>query len=399
MADLDLAVVGGGIAGSTVGRIMAEHGFRVAILEQVEVFKDRVRGEVTTAWGTAEAKRVGVYDLLKETCGHELPLLDVQIDGQSVMRRDLPATTPSGTPFFAFYHPAMQETLLQAAGAAGAEVHRGVHVTGVTSGGAPAASVHSRRGSETMHARLVVAADGRPSRCRKWGNFNVEQDPDRLVVSGVLFDSMDVAQDTAAFRMNTECGQMTFWFPQQSGNVRSYVVYQADSGYRLAGKKGVPRFIEESINSGADPACYEGSSAIGPLATFNGADSWVPHPYNEGVALVGDAAAASDASWGEGLSLALLDARTLTEQLLRFDDWEVAGHAYAEIHDAKYGAVHQIEDWLTTMFMDPSPTAAAYRQQAIPLIAQDLSRMPDLFGLGPETPTDANARSRFFGED
>jgi flavin-dependent dehydrogenase len=54
MADLnhyDLAVIGGGIAGASLGRSMAEAGERVLILEGVNRFTDRVRGEGLLPWG------------------------------------------------------------------------------------------------------------------------------------------------------------------------------------------------------------------------------------------------------------------------------------------------------------------------------------------------------------
>jgi menaquinone-9 beta-reductase len=43
----------------------------------------------------------------------------------------------------------------------------------------------------------------------------------------------------------------------------------------------------------------------GPLASFEGADVWVDQPYKNGVALIGDAAAANDPCFGCGLSLTL----------------------------------------------------------------------------------------------
>jgi len=218
------------------------------------------------------------------------------------------------------------------------------------------------------------------------------------MVCGVLFDQMNVPQDTAAFRINTDKGLMTFWFPQRNGNVRTYVVYQADSDYRLSGKKDVRRFIEESINAGGRGEEYDGANAIGPLASFEGADNWVEHPYKNGVALVGDAAAASDASWGEGLSLTLRDARVLCENLLATEDWDDAGHAYAEQHDQHYKAVHTVGSWLSDVFMDASKAGIERRARVMPLIAQDMTRIPDFFALGPDTPCDEAARRRFFGE-
>lgn len=394
----DIICVGGGIAGSTVARLMAEQGKSVLVLEKVKEFKDRVRGEVTTPWGTVEAKRLGVYDLLKNTCGHELPWLSVSINGAPVIRRDTMTTTPESTPFYALSHPHMQEVLLQAAVKAGAEVHRGAQVSNINCGSPASVTVNIGKEKHTCQAQLVVGADGRSSAARKWGDFKVQQDPDRLLVCGVLFDSMNIPTDTADFRMNTEAGLMTFWFPQRNGNVRCYVVYQVSADYRISGKKDLKRFIDASIKAGAKAEEFAGAKAIGPLATFNGADNWVAHPYKEGLALIGDAAASSDAAWGEGLSLALRDARFLTEQLIKHDDWNTAGDAYAEAHDESYDAVHKIENWLTEILMDLSPEGVVRRQKAMPLLAQDPTRMPDLFCLGPEAPADEESRQRFYGE-
>ena len=73
--------------------------------------------------------------------------------------------------------------------------------------------------------------------------------------------------------------------------------------------------------------------AAGILATFDGADTWVDHPYHNGITLMGDAAASSDPTWGQGLSLTVRDARVVRDQLVADNDWDAAGHAYAAAHD------------------------------------------------------------------
>jgi 2-polyprenyl-6-methoxyphenol hydroxylase-like FAD-dependent oxidoreductase len=80
------------------------------------------------------------------------------------------------------------------------------------------------------------------------------------------------------------------------------------------------------------------------LASFNGADSWVARPYADGIALIGDAAVASDPSWGQGLALTLRDVRVLSDVLLADTDRNRAGHAYAAAHDRYYGTLHTIEN-------------------------------------------------------
>ena len=43
-------------------------------------------------------------------------------------------------------------------------------------------------------------------------------------------------------------------------------------------------------------------------------------------------------------------------------------------------------NWLSEFFMGTGPEAVARRERALPLIAEDGTRMPDLFALGPATP-------------
>jgi len=50
------------------------------------------------------------------------------------------------------------------------------------------------------------------------------------------------------------------------------------------------------------------------------------HPYRDGVALLGDAASTSDPTFGQGLSLALRDARVLRDQLLANSDGATPSH-------------------------------------------------------------------------
>ena len=141
----------------------------------------------------------------------------------------------------------------------------------------------------------------------------------------------------------------------------------------------MPRFVEESVKTGMPAEYFEGATSAGPLATFSGADSWVDHPYRNGVALIGDAAAQSDQTWGQGMALTLRDARILRDALLADDDWEAAGHAYAEEHDRQFHDLHTAESWFTGIFMEPGAEADARRAKALPQVAMDQTRIPDTF--------------------
>jgi len=124
----------------------------------------------------------------------------------------------------------------------------------------------------------------------------------------------------------------------------------------------------------------------------------VEHPYRDGVALVGDAAATTDPTYGQGLSFALRAARVLRDEFTNDSDWDAAGHRYAERHQRSFRACHMVEGWFRRLFQDPSPEAAALRTKAMPLIAEDPTRVPDHIFSGPDLPVSEHVRARLFGE-
>lgn len=396
----DIITIDGGLGGAAFAKAMAERGARVLVLERERQFRDRVRGEFLSSWGVAELRALGLYELLRGECGHELPWFDTCLWPGHLEHRDLVATTSMQASALSFYHPMMQEMLLAAATDAGAEVRRGTSVHEVRPGGLPTVVAEQNGHSEEVGARLVVGADGRTSMTRRWGSFEMEQDSPRLLIAGVLFEEMrGIPEDTGYWLLNPSLGQAVPLIPQGQGRVRAYFIYQAEAPYRLHGEQDVPRLIEASVQTGAPAEFFEGARAVGPLATFEGADRWVKHPYRMGVALIGDAAASSDPSYGQGMCLTLRDARVLRDHLLSHEDWNMAGRAYAEDHNRYYGVVHMFQHWFTQIFLETGPEAEARRARALPLIAQDGTRIPDVLFSGPEVPVNEMVRRRFFGEE
>jgi 2-polyprenyl-6-methoxyphenol hydroxylase-like FAD-dependent oxidoreductase len=395
----DIITVGGGLGGSALAKVMAEHGARVLVIEREHQFKDRVRGEWMAPWGVAEARELGIYELLRDSCGRELPWFDRYAGPTHVWRRDFLSTTLQHLPSFALYHPAMQEVLLQATAKADVEVRRGVHVRTVTPGRKPTVTVEHEGGVEEIKARLVVGVDGRSSMVRQWAGFSIHHDPEQLLIAGVLLEAMGVPEDNVFSIISIPGLGGVVLAPQGHGRVRAYLVWHKDAGYRLQGEKDLPRFIAESVKCGVPAAWYADSRLNGPLATFDGADTWVEHPYKEGVALVGDAAAANDPTYGQGLSLTVRDVRVLRDALLRYEDWDTAGHAYAAERDRYYGTIHTVTRWWTQVFYGQGPVANERRAQVLPLIMQDPTRVPDHIFSGPELPADETVRRRFFGEE
>ena len=395
----DVITVGGGLGGSALALSLARKGVRVLVLEREIKFKDRVRGEGILPWGVNEARDLGVYDLLANSCAR--PVLFWQSHAwKQRPPRDLVKTTPRGSHCLNFYHPAMQEVMLGAAEQAGATVRREVVVTGVEPGQPPKVISEYKGHRETWEARLVVGADGRSSRVRTWGGFHIEHDPECLMIAGVLLEGVQIPEEANHVFRNSSEGEGALLFPQADGRVRAYYIYRK-RGKRLglSGKKNVPRLLDGCIHTGVPAEWIQKANPAGPLAEFEGADSWTPHPYGQGVALIGAAAASNDPSWGNGLSVTLRDVRTLQQSLLADNDWDRAGDDYAAAHDQDFGVINRVNRWLTELLYEIGPEADKRRDRAFALMQEDRSRNPDYIALGLESPSDEKARKRMFGEE
>jgi menaquinone-9 beta-reductase len=395
----DLVIAGGGLGGASLAKNMAEHGAKVLVIEREREFKDRVRGECMFPWGNAEAQSLGVALALAEAGRYEIHWMDAYVGTDRVDRREIVPTTPQRLPCLACYHPAMQESLLRAAAAAGATVRRGATVREAQTGAARALVVEEDGRVERIPARLVVGAEGRSSVVRTSARFTVLRDPEDAMIAGVLLDNVSSPEDTLEVIYNFAQGQIVIVIPQGGGRTRMYVCYHDSTQARFQGNADLPRFGESCVKAGANASYFGDSRQIGPLATFSCAQSWVEHPYRDGVALLGDTATSSDPVHGQGLSLTLRDARVLRDCLLNSDDWDAAADAYAAEHDEYAGRLHQFNQWFSEMYFAMGPEADARRARAMALIAQDPTRQPDSLFCGPDLPADEAARKRFFAED
>ncbi len=393
----DVITVGGGLAGSALAKCLAERGCRVLVLERETQFRDRVRGEQMHPWGVAEARSLGLYDRLVETCGHQTRWWTTYAGGSPLRRRDL-EQTPHRAGSFNFYHPDMQETLIGMASEAGAEVRRGVSVDSVTPGSPATVTFRERGHGREIKARLVVGADGRASRVRRWAGFTVRQDPDLLTVAGALVEGAQLPPHDGVHIAGGPSGRVLI-APQRKQRARVYFIARATSGRPpLSGKSGESGFFAACRATVAPANWFDEAAVIGPLAQFNAADHWVDHPVRPGLVLLGDAAAASDPSFGCGLSLALLGVHQLRDRLLANDDWDTAAEQYARDHAESYGAVHRITSWFAELLYSIGPAADERRARVLPRLAAEPERAPDVVGLGPASPSDDAARRFLLGE-
>jgi 2-polyprenyl-6-methoxyphenol hydroxylase-like FAD-dependent oxidoreductase len=332
----DLIIVGGGIGGSALATVMAQAGRSVLLLEQSDVYEDRVRGEWIAPWGVAEVRRLGLYDLLVGAGGHHVTrhitydetLAPAEAEAQALA---LDIFAPGVPGPLCLRHPVHCQTLFDAAVGAGAKGLRGVRVIEPSGGEAP--RVIFEHDGERIEAtgRLLIGADGRTSGVREAAGVRLHQDKPHHWFAGLLVDQAP-NWDADLQAIGTEGDFAFLAFPQGDGRVRVYGGYALDQAQRFKGADGPRRFLDAFAVScaPANRGLVAGRPA-GPLFSYINADSWTDEPFAPGVVLVGDAAGWNDPIIGLGLSITYRDVRIVSDLLKGTDNWATLSFApYAE---------------------------------------------------------------------
>jgi menaquinone-9 beta-reductase len=318
----DIVIVGGGIAGSALASVAARDGLEVVVLERQERYADRVRGENLHPWGVAEARRLGLEEVLLEAGGHLVATTVDYGDGDDPDAAEGAARPVSGVvegvdAELNLAHADACEALAATATEAGATVSRGItHIT-VTPGTRPVVSYHQDGVVRQRECRLVVGADGRSSRVRRQAGIRLHHAPETHLVAGLLVDDLDHDPRRNVVGIGDDVWMVTF--PQGGGRARVYLAFGTEHPRRFAGAAGVRRFLDTAVlDAVPNREAWAEASAVGPCRTFPADDTWTDRPFAEGVVLIGDAAGYTNPLIGQGLGLALRDVRALRE-LLRED--------------------------------------------------------------------------------
>ncbi|MET1027864.1 MAG: NAD(P)/FAD-dependent oxidoreductase [Dongiaceae bacterium] len=408
--DYDLIIAGGGLAGSALAIVMARSGYRVLVVEREARFRDRIRGELLQPWGSREAKRLGLYDELVASCALEAPFWSYFTGGEFVRIRDLKATIPEGNCCLTLPHAAMQETLISSAAEAGAEILRGAALEHVAAGAPPSVSVTVDGVTRSVSSRLVVVADGRESRLRKALGFELKGNPEFILIGGMMLrgineigrriDSNDDGTTRTIHSLYDPVGlRYVIALTVADHLSRVYLIHHKDMlSRRLSGARDLAEAIGHLRATGAPEPWFEGVELAGPFGTFDGAARWVEHPYRDGVVLIGDAAGATDPTWGEGLARTLRDVRLLRDRLLSDDDWDRMADAFAQDHDAFFSSMLRLGAMRGELLFEVGPAAEMRRKRAFAAQKADPGASPDTLAYGPDAPSDDAARARYFGE-
>jgi flavin-dependent dehydrogenase len=299
VAERDLLVVGGGPAGLAVAIRARLAGLSVTLVERMRPPIDRACGEGMLPDTAAALDELGV--VVDESGRAPLHGIRYLSDGVVAEGRF------PGRPAWGVRRTALHAALVQRAGELGAELRWGTAAEALSADGV-------RAGTELLDARILVGADGRDSMMRRWAGLEATSEPPdrhgvrRHFALAPWSDLVEVYWGNEAEAYVTPVGP---------GQVCVAMLW---SGAAARFEVLLPSFPELEARLAGAPASSKdrGATHLGSRAR---------DVVQGRVALVGDAAGGVDPITGEGVSLALREARALVDAVVAGD---LASYARAQ---------------------------------------------------------------------
>jgi 2-polyprenyl-6-methoxyphenol hydroxylase-like FAD-dependent oxidoreductase len=401
MIRVDVAIVGGGVGGSTLATVLQRRGVVCAVIEREPVFRDRVRGEGLHPWGYREAVALGVESVLASAGAHQLPRWQSYYQREPVEPWRWDDDPENEYPEFSIFHPRLQHEALMAAQEAGSIVIR------------PATAKQAVRAADGWHvsveringqtveivADVLVGADGRTSVVRQLLGIETQTDPQHHRFGGMLVEGVELADD-AVHAIGFE-GGIAYLLPQGNGRARAYGGAVDRVIDRLTVDKTGGVFLD-LIRSQLPDGALANVSPAGPMAFFSNADIVPERLTGDRAVLIGDAAGSNDPSVGQGLSMTFRDIHELVDLLVNGNDPQPAIEEFARRRSRYHATVREHAKWIAELNMEEGSDLEERR--ALVRRARELDSTQGGFAFmytrGPiGLVADRAARAHYFGED
>jgi flavin-dependent dehydrogenase len=311
-AEYDVAIVGASLSGCTAAILLGRAGAKVALIEKrpdPEAFK-RVCSHFIQASAVPTIERLGLYEPILAAGG---------------LRSRFHSRTPWGwvepTERREAYCLNLRRSLLdpmlreKAAAEPGVELMLGQSAEGlIRAGGAfSGVAVRDREGNEReIRARLVVGADGRDSRVAALAQVKEKTLPHNRLAYGGYFEGPKPRfwPDGAVWLLDPD---MAAAFPTDGGQVFYIAMTHKDRAPEF--KADPERALVEHVAAVPEPPPIRESRCVGPVIGKVEMPNRIRGPIAPGLALVGDAALATDPIFGVGCGFAFQSGAWLADSV------------------------------------------------------------------------------------
>ncbi len=394
---VDVAIIGGGIAGSSLAIVLRRAGLEVALIEREATFRDRIRGEAIHPWGVAEVHALGLREVLDEAGAISLPYWTRYRNAEPGEPYAWASDFPDSPGGISANHVAMQETLIHQAREEGAQVFQPATAQPVASPDGWQLAITSEDAT-TLHARLLVGADGQRSLTRKVIGGTGKRDPIHHSMGGMLVRGVDLARDSAHQAYHEAGFGMVYL--QQDDLSRVYYVCPTEEARELQGPQRKDEYLRR-VGALYPAGAFDRAEPVGPLGFFPNSDLVSSRIDGPNAVLIGDAAGANDPSQGHGLALVYRDIRVLRD-LLATTDWREVPATFGKARRGYYGILREHAKWVAPLVTETGEEADALRAQVERARAKDPTAggFAGIFATGPsDQRIDAAAKAKFLGKD
>ncbi len=307
-ARVDVAIVGGGLAGCALATALARTGVDVAVLERQPAWRWRAGGVFSSPVTVDALRRVGLEGPALQDVLRPIPAMRLETPGGAVVRLTYGAEA-GGSPPVGFDRSALDPALEALARERGAVVRRGVAVEGVDLGpGGPVLDLRDADGPGTLSCRIVVGADGSHSIvARAAGVARPTRLPERVGLSYHLADPRPDGPHDARLRVFD--GGYIGIAPVPGRRVNIGIVLGRSWRDRLARDGAVATadaIVAAVPPTEDDPATWRDGERCDHVAGASPLGGRVTRRAGPGWFLVGDAVGFLDPFTGEGLHRALV---------------------------------------------------------------------------------------------
>ncbi len=372
---VDVAIVGGGLAGCALATALARTGVDVTVLERQPSWRWRAGGVFSSPVTVEALGRLGLPEPVIARVSRPIPAMRLETPGGAIVRLTY-GSENGGPPAVGFDRSALDPAVEALAIDAGATVRRGVAVEAVElAGDRPVLTTRTAGGQRTLECRLVVGADGPHSIvARAAGVARPARLPERVGLSYHLADARP--EDSRDARLRVFRGGYVGIAPVPGGRVNIGIVLGRAWRERLA-REGASTVADSVVAAVPpahdDPGAWAGAARCDQLAGAAPLGGRVTHRAGAGWFLVGDAVGFLDPFTGEGLHRALVSAElaaaAIRVALDRPERARRAAGAYDRAMRRRFAAKDAVS-WLVQAFL-ARPAAFEYA-------ARRLAARPDV---------------------